>query len=103
MGAIKLRRHGDVMIKTYEGFKIPDSVKLEPVRVLHGGNNHDHFFASGKPLVGEMEGKRFLKVVEDAVIDHEEHGKGDIPQGDYYVEIKQEYDHFLEESRQIQD
>lgn len=100
---IKIRRHGDVMIKTFEGFKIPEEVNLQSVKVLHGGAHHDHYFSSGLSVVGELDGKKYLRVIENSVIDHDEHGPGPVPVGDYYVEIKKEYDHFLEESRQVID
>lgn len=103
MATVMLRRHGDIMIKTFEGFKIPKEVKLAPVKSLFKGQHHEHFIASGKATHGEKDGKRYLRVVKPVVVDHDEHGKGDIPVGDYYVEQKLEYDHFLEESRQVID
>jgi len=103
MATVELRRHGDVMIKTFKGFKIPKEAKLKKTVILHQGNNNTHAFKSGDVMSGELAGKRYLKVKRKAVIDHAEHGKGDVPPGDYYVEIKSEYDHFLEESRKVID
>jgi len=103
MATVELRRHGDVMIKTFDGFKIPSEVKLKKTKVLHQGNNHQHVFKSGECMAGEHNGKKYLRVKKKAVINHDEHGEGDIPVGDYYVEIKTEYDHFKEESRQVID
>ena len=103
MGAIKIRRQGDIMIKTFDGFEIPKEVDLKPAKTLFKGQHHKHFFASGLPVMGEHEGKTYLRIVEPTIVDHEEHGKGDIPVGDYYVEQKLEYDHFAEESRQVID
>lgn len=102
--AVQIRRHGDVMVKTYDGFKIPKGAKLKAVKVLHQGNNHEHYISAGRALVGEKDGKKYLRVVgKSATLDHLEHGKGQVPSGDYYVEIKSEFDHFLEESRAVID
>lgn len=103
MATVIMRRHGDQMIKTYPGFKIPKQAKLAAVKVLFRGDNHVHKFVAGQALMGEFEGKRFLRVKKDATLDHEEHGRGIVPVGDYYVETKVEYDHWSEESRQVID
>jgi hypothetical protein len=48
-------------------------------------------------------GKRFLKVEEPTDLTHEEHKTVTIPPGEYEIRIVQEYDHFAEETRQVQD
>lgn len=104
MGTLKLYRHGDVMMKTREGFEIPNGISLSPLTLLYRGANHDHSVKSGKAMEGRSEdGKRYLRVVEDLTVDHPEHGQGTLPPQDYWVEIKSEYDHFAEESRQVID
>lgn len=108
MEAREIRRHGDLLIKRHAGFSIPSDVQLAPVTVLHKGNNHDHFFSSGKALVGEAGGKKYLRIVEDAIISHgrggsSEHADKPVPMGDHWVEIQTEYDHLSEESRAVID
>ena len=103
MGTIKIMRHGDIMIKTFDGFKIPSEVLLVSSRSLFKGQQHEHYFKDESQLMGDFEGKTYLKVLVPATVDHEEHGVGEIPAGEYYVERKLEYDHMLEESRQVVD
>jgi len=91
------------MIKQYKGFKIPKKIKLKATKILHQGEQHSHHFIKGESLIGEGNGKKYLRVKKLAIVDHAEHGKGDIPVGDYYVEVKLEYDHFLNESREVID
>lgn len=103
MGKINMARHGDVLIKTKEDFAIPKSIKLERINLLHQGLNHSHTIESGLALSGNEGDKKYLRVVEPLTVDHVEHGKGEIPVGDYWMEIKSEYDHFSEEFRQVLD
>lgn len=98
-----LRRHGDVLLKTREGFRIPEETKLERLTLLHKGEQHDHSIKNGMALHGLVDGKRYLRVIENLTIDHPEHGQGEVPAGDYWIEIKSEYDHLEEESRQVVD
>lgn len=48
-------------------------------------------------------GERYLKVNEPTDLTHEEHKTITLPPGEYEIAIVQEYDHFLEEARQVQD
>ena len=54
-----------------------------------------------------LEDKKYLRVLSDITLEHPEHrieGQPAIlPIGDYWVEIKSEYDHFIEESREVID
>ena len=70
---------------------------------LFAGTRKDHAIISGVAVHGSLDGIRYLRVVEPVTVDHIEHGKGEIPPRDYWVEIKQEYDHLEEESRQVID
>ena len=99
MGKLKMIRHGDILLKQPEGFSIPASVALEHVALLHKGDNHAHTIVSGDAQKKET----YFRALTDVTVDHAEHGKGIIPKGDYLFEIKSEYDHFAEESRQVLD
>jgi len=48
-------------------------------------------------------GARYLRVKEPIEIDHEEHKTIMLPPGEYRIGIIQEYDHFAEEARRVQD
>jgi ribosome-associated protein YbcJ (S4-like RNA binding protein) len=106
---VRLRRHGDVLIKTTQGFKVPKGTKLKSMKIVHKGANHDHFISKGEVKISaEVDGKRFMKVVKSAVISHgrgksSEHASKPIPKGDYWIEIQTEYDHLLEEARKVID
>lgn len=106
---VVLRRHGDVLIKTTKGFKVPKDTKLKSMKLVHKGANHDHFISKGEVKISaEIDGKRFMKVTKDSVISHgrgksSEHASKTIPKGDYWIEIQTEYDHLLEESRKVID
>ena len=105
---LEIRRHGDLLIKTKSDFSIPKSVKMKSVKILHKGENHDHYFSKGEVVQGELDGRKVIRVKKDAIISHgrgssSEHESKPIPKGDYWVEIQTEYDHLLEESRQVID
>lgn len=101
MKKIKVYRHGDVMI--WSGAKIPKRIKLEVSKVLHKGENHSHDIISGRAEIGENNGHKYLRCKRKITLDHIEHGKATLPAGDYEIKIKVEYDHFLEESKQVVD
>lgn len=108
MEAIKAYRHGDVLIINREGFKVPDSVELKPIKVLFAGKNHDHYFSEGEAIFAEKDGKRYLRVVKDAMISHgrgasSEHATKPIPAGDYEVQIQTETDHVRNVRREVID
>lgn len=55
-------------------------------------------------LQNKESGIRYLKVTNEPVnLAHEEHKTIAIPPGEYEIRIVQEYDHFAEEARQVQD
>ena len=47
--------------------------------------------------------ERYLRVVKDSVVRHEEHKPITLPPGDYRIGIVREYDHFDEEVRAVVD
>lgn len=71
--------------------------------LLHKGQNHHHRLKGGKFQIMERDGTRFLRVVKDTKLVHEEHKPIAIAKGDYRMGIVQEYDHFAEESRNVID
>lgn len=109
MGAIELRRHGDLLLFTQLKYKVPEPKKLKATRLLFKGTNNEHYFSKGEVKMYVEGDKRFLRVTKKAVLSHSDpspktkHGDGELPVGDYWVEVKQEYDHLREESRNVID
>lgn len=101
-------RQGDVLIVPVA--KAPEN--LEPLereggRVIlaHGeATGHAHAIAEpGAVLFSETAtGRRFLKLLKPAALDHEEHDRIDLPTGDYEVIRQKEYD-YMEGWRYVAD
>ncbi|NJM09416.1 MAG: hypothetical protein HC883_00500 [Bdellovibrionaceae bacterium] len=105
---IEIRRHGDVLIKTSAGFKIPDAVKLVETKLIHQGANNAHVIEGANALVGEGEGGvKYMRIHLDAMVSHvggsATHDSKPIPAGDYWVEIQTFYDHLSEEAKRVVD
>lgn len=98
-------QQGDVLLKSIE--KMPNG-KPVPRKargyVLADGEvtGHAHVIESDVLLI-EKDGVLYLGCEGDVIIKHEEHGHITIPAGNYEIGIVQEYDHFSEEARQVQD
>ncbi len=97
-----LYRHGDVNLKKYSGEILEVKNPLSK-GIIHKGNNNNHEYESGFFEVQDVSGKRILVVLDDSTIGHNEHGNQVTPPGSYEIDIAREYDHFLEESRQVID
>lgn len=80
-------------------------MELVPGNVLAEGEatGHAHRAMGEGVVVEEVEGSRVLHAPRGAVIVHEEHGKQELPAGDYDRLIVQEYDHAREEAREVID
>lgn len=102
-----LYRHGDVLIFSQDNFKIPKAVKLKAQKLIHQGTNNSHVISKGKSLIGEHEGKKYLRIVDKAIVSHQggsaTHESKSLPKGDYWVEIQTMYDHLTEEAKQVID
>ena len=80
--------------------------KLEqPILAEGETTGHMHRVVSEKPVdVYELaNGIREFVAPDKTEIVHEEHGKIEIPKGDYYSDKVLEYDHFAEEAKKVQD
>ena len=77
----------------------------EPILADGETTGHAHRVISEKPVeVYELDnGLREFLVEEPVTIVHEEHGKIEIPTGEYTSGIVREYDHFAEEARRVID
>jgi len=95
-------QQGDVLIEEWEG-KIEGN-KLDHLILQEGeATGHAHRVSSGLAELFESGSTKFLKVKKETTISHEEHKPIILPPGNYRVRRVREYDHFLEESRNVQD
>lgn len=91
-------QHGDVLL--FED-TFPKSAKTQKTNIFYKGMNHEH----------KVRGKfRILKTKENTYIEskgcyvfHDEHEEIKLPKGVFRLQIVKEYDHLLEESRQVID
>jgi hypothetical protein len=94
---MKYYQHGDVLLKT-------DNIELTTPEVaqqtLHAGEQHNHVL-TGRFRYDDAKGE--LQVLEPSTLTHDEHKPITLPVGGYKKSIVVEYDHFLEESRQVID
>jgi hypothetical protein len=107
MGSIEMRRHGDVLILTQDGFSIPKSVELKAGKLIHQGTNNAHVISKGEVKFGEYQGKKVMRVLKPSIVSHvggsSTHKDGELPEGDYWYEIQTFYDHITEESKRVID
>lgn len=114
-------QQGDCLIKKCGNFdvfekeyaSIPESAKPVPGNLVLKGQTNSHALYGGKFQLLENEGVLFIKVDEPTVLDHvkdhlsvrenAEHHAQWIPKGEYFFDGVLEYDHLLEESRQVID
>lgn len=104
---VDFRRHGDVILLTQKGFEIPSGVEMKASKLIHKGNNNSHVISQGTSLIGEKDGKKFLRITKAAVVSHEggsaTHDSKPLPVGDYWIEIQTYYDHLAEEAKEVVD
>lgn len=95
-------QQGDVLLKKVSEVK---GKKLNHLTLALGeATGHHHTITKGEAELYDHEGTLFLKVKSDeAQLTHQEHNMITLPKGDYQVGIVQEYDHFAEEARRVQD
>ena len=100
-------RHGDVSL--HQISELPENLK----EIKHSGSfalalgevtGHSHKIISKEMQIFQDEkGLFFLKVNQPAQISHEEHKTVTLMPGIYKREMEQEFDYFLETTRQVQD
>lgn len=95
---MKMYQQGDVLLKECEK---PLEITKVSGDLLHKGQNHHHRLR-GKFAIGEKDGIRFIHS-KGCELFHEEHKTIKIDSGFYKLDIVREYDHWLEESRQVID
>lgn len=101
-----LYQQGDVLIEAVDA--IPPDARHRPMPsgrvVLAESDLTGHAHAVHEQLdVFERNGTLYCRGESPFTLRHEEHHAITIPPGTYTVRIVLEYDHFLEESREVQD
>lgn len=95
-------QQGDCLLKVTEKFPFGGTPVASDL--LFKGTQHHHRLRGEFVQTDDSSGTRFVKVGEGgAELFHEEHRTIKIPPGEYRLDFVQEYDHFLEESRQVID
>lgn len=104
-----LLQQGDVLLVPS---RIPEGAKPVPPQargvVLAEGEHtgHAHVIAPPQGVAVELverNGVTYLRTSGFADLVHEEHRAIEVPAGEYEVRRVQEYDHFAEEARDVQD
>jgi len=95
---MKFYQQGDVLLKESE---TPKDAVVVDTEVLHKGTNHQHTL-KGNFKILDLNGKRYVEANSDVVLVHEEHGPISLS-GVFELSFVKEYDHFLEESRVVND
>lgn len=97
-----LIQQGDVLIKKVSAVAGKKLNHLTLAKGEHTG--HHHTITEGDATLYEENGVLYLHVdSKQAILTHQEHSPVTIPRGDYEIGIVQEYDHFAEEARNVQD
>lgn len=91
---------GDVLY--HERKEIPEGFTRIQGDLIHQGRDHPHTIQGAFGLYTQGE-KMFIEAVEPCKLLHPEHHSIMIPPGIYEKGIVLEYDHLLEESRQVID
>jgi hypothetical protein len=98
---MKWIRHGDVILQQVESVK--GKQKKVNECILAEGEVTGHFHKlSGQILESQFEDERFIEVIADSELTHQEHDTLLIPKGKYKVIIQREVD-LLGEVRQVMD
>ena len=91
---------GDVLYKAVG--EIPTGAKKIKGNLIHQGRDHHHLI-EGKFELFQAGNDMFIKANGKCKLTHPEHKTVEIPKGFYMKGIVVEYDHFLEESREVID
>ena len=97
-------QQGDVLLRTV--LSIPSGAARKQTRaVLAYGEatGHCHEAIGEGVELYERDGVLYLAAPAGARVTHQEHQAVALPPGNYQVGIVQEYDHFAEEARSVQD
>jgi len=88
---MKVYRHGDVVL--FPCNDIPETVTKSNNLILAYGEvtGHKHQISRGLAELFEAGSVKYLKVIEEAALTHEEHQEIMLPKGNYKVTIQRTY------------
>lgn len=100
-----LIQQGDVLF--YKMKKMPLNLEEQKTNIVQEGEatGHAHrLYGDGfKMFIEPSTKKRYLKILKETPLRHEEHKEIMLPDGEYEIGIIREYDHFSEEVRSVVD
>lgn len=98
-------QQGDVLFHKIES--IPKNLTEQKTNIVQEGEatGHAHrlYGDDYKMFIQPETKKRYLRVVKETPLKHEEHKEITLPEGDYEIGIVREYDHWDEETRAVID
>jgi hypothetical protein len=102
---MKWIQQGDVTIRPLSGGIPPTANRLSHKTLAEGeATGHHHVaVAEDVTLYATKDGRLVMDAPSGTTIKHEEHGAVEVPSGIWEVGRVQEYDHFAEEARNVQD
>lgn len=98
-----LIQQGDLLIEKVK--MVPKNAKKLPHCTLAAGEHtgHAHVAEGVDVELYEKDGVLYVHCPNGCEVTHQEHKAVTLPAGDYTIGRVQEYDHFVEEARQVQD
>ena len=103
----KIYVHGDVLLFSVDSIPAGAELGKDFKGVLQHGERtgHAHRLTGKETEMFEFfsEGRRYLRLVTETPLRHEEHKEIRLPKGDYEVRIVREMDHFAELVRPVVD
>ena len=100
-------QQGDVLLRKVSSIPsgaVKENKKCRIVLAEGETTGHAHAIADIDSVDTFIAGNdRFLEVKKETVLNHEEHNAICVSAGLYKIGIVQEYDHFVEEARNVQD
>ena len=99
---IKYWQAGDILFKEATFLTIGLKLVKSNIIKLGSASGHAHTLSGGK-LYQDKNNNMFIVAGKDTSAEHDEHKSIALPVGKYRVDVVKEFDHFLEESKQVQD
>lgn len=94
-------RQGDVILKKTDNIKGKQEKKKDTILAYGEVTGHKHQL-NGLILESVFKNQRFVELIDDGTLVHEEHDKVEVPKGKYEVLIQRETD-LAGEVRQVMD
>ena len=96
-------QQGDLLLFPVAAVPAGGTVLGSTVLAEGEATGHAHVALGDGVEVTEREGTLFLSAPQGVTVTHQEHAAVTLPPGAYRVGRVREYDHFLEEARQVRD